>query len=62
VKLPDPPENAPSGKVPRSALVIIIVILGGMLTVALYANVQHWKRDKIETVIVTPVATPTATP
>lgn len=62
MKLPDPPENAPSGKVPRSALVVMTVILGGMLTVSLYANVQHWNRDKIEKVIVTPVATPTATP
>jgi hypothetical protein len=62
VKLPDPPENAPSGKVPRAAFVIMIVILAGMGVVALYANVQHWRRDKIETVIVTPVPTPTATP
>jgi hypothetical protein len=40
----------------------MIIMLAGMVMVALYANVQHWRRDKIETVIVTPVATPTATP
>jgi hypothetical protein len=40
----------------------MIVMLAGMLIIAIYANVQHWKRDQIETVIVTPVATPTATP
>jgi hypothetical protein len=62
VKLPDPPDNTPSGKVPRSALIIMGVMLAGMVTVAIYANVQHLKRDKIETVIVTPVATPSATP
>ena len=62
VKLPDAPDDAPSGKVPRSALIIMVVMLAGMVTVAIYANVQHWKRDQIETVIVTPVATPIATP
>lgn len=35
------------------------IILAGMLTVAIYSNVQRWRRDKIETVIVTPVPTPT---
>lgn len=38
------------------------VILGAMAFVSIYANVQRWRRDKIETVIVTPAASPSATP
>lgn len=62
VKLPEPPEAPPSSAVPKPAVIMMIVILAGMALMALYANVQNWRRDKIETVIVTPVATPTATP
>lgn len=38
------------------------IILAGMAFVAIYANVQNWRRDKLETVIVTPVAEPTPAP
>jgi hypothetical protein len=62
VKLPDSPENAPSGKVPRSALIMMILIVTGMLAIATYSNVQNWRRDKIEKVIVTPIAIPTPSP
>ena len=62
MKLPEPPDDAPSAKAPKAALVMIIAILAGMIAVSIYSNVQRWRRDKIETVIVTPVATPTATP
>jgi hypothetical protein len=41
---------------------MIVTVLAGMSLVSIYSNVQRWRRDKIETVIVTPVATPTATP
>jgi uncharacterized protein involved in exopolysaccharide biosynthesis len=61
VKLPQPPENPPSPKAPTAALVVMAVILIGMLMVAIYSNVQRWRRDKIETVIVTPIPTPSAT-
>lgn len=37
---------------------MIVTVLVGMLAVAIYSNVQRWRRDQIETVIVTPVATP----
>ena len=62
MNLPEPSENAPSAKAPKAALIMIVAILAGMLAVSIYSNVQRWRRDKIETVIVTPVATPTATP
>ncbi len=38
------------------------VIALGLALVSVYANVQYWRRDKIETVIVTPAASPAATP
>ena len=37
------------------------VIVAAMVLVALYANVQRWRREKIETVIVTPEASPSPT-
>jgi hypothetical protein len=60
VKLPQPPENPPSSKAPTAALVLMAIILAGMLAIAIYSNVQRWRRDTIDTVIVTPVPTPTA--
>ena len=60
VNLPQPPENPPSPKAPGVALVLMAIILAVMLSVSIYSNVQRWRRDKIETVIVTPVPTPTA--
>jgi hypothetical protein len=63
MKLPEPPPPNPRfSRAPKSALVIMLVILAAMALVSIYANVQRWRRDKIETVIVTPVALPSATP
>jgi hypothetical protein len=60
VKLPQPSETPPLSKAPTAALVLMAIILTGMLAVSIYSNVQRWRRDKIDTVIVTPVPTPTA--
>ena len=49
-------------RVPRSGLIMMGIIVAAMALLALYANVQKWRRDKIETVIVTPVSTPTPSP
>jgi hypothetical protein len=63
MKLPEPPPPNPrSSRAPKSALAIMLVIVVAMVLVSIYANVQRWRRDKIETVIVTPVASPSATP
>ena len=40
----------------------MMVILVALALVALYANVQKARRDKIEKVTITPVSTATATP
>jgi hypothetical protein len=62
MKMPEPSENAPSPKAPKAAVVMMVVILSGMALMAVFSNVQRWRRDKIETVIVTPVALPSPTP
>jgi hypothetical protein len=49
-------------KASKAALVTIIVVLAVMSLVALHLNWIHWRRDKIEQVIVTPIATPTPSP
>jgi hypothetical protein len=49
-------------KVPQAAIRAIIVILVTMALLAIYANVQRLRRDKLETIIVTPLATPSPSP
>ena len=38
----------------------MIIILAVLALVAVFANVQRARRNKLETVIVTPIATPSA--
>jgi hypothetical protein len=52
----------PSKPVPSGGIIVMAIILVAMALLALYANVQKWRRNKIETVIVTPVATATPSP
>ena len=59
MNLPEPSEKISSAQAPWSALVVMVVILVAMAALAIYSNVQRWRRAKIETVIVTPVPTPT---
>jgi len=49
-------------KAPKIAIRAIIVILVTMALLAIYSNVQKWRRDNLETIIVTPVATPSPSP
>jgi cell division septal protein FtsQ len=52
----------PSERVPKIALKMMLIVLAAMLFVAIYSNVQRWRREKIENVIVTPEVAPTPTP
>jgi len=45
-------------KLPPIAIRAVVVMLAVFGLVAIYSNVQRFRRDKIETVIVTPIATP----
>jgi hypothetical protein len=55
------PREPDSSPVPKIAVRMIIVILIAMALLSIYSNVQRWRRDKIETVIVTPAASPSPT-
>ncbi len=57
-----PTADDPS-RAPRSGLILMIIIVAGVALVALYANVQKARRDKIEKVTIIPISeTPTASP
>jgi hypothetical protein len=62
VKLPEAPKASRASTVPKPALIMMIVIVVAMALVSIYANVQHWRRDKLETVIITPAESPAASP
>jgi len=49
-------------KIPPLAVRAMILIVAMMALVAIYANVQRLRKDKIETVIVTPIGTPSPSP
>ena len=55
---PDDPTRAP-----RSGLILMLVIVVALALVAIYANVQKARRDKIEKVTIIPISeSPTASP
>lgn len=52
------PENdANLSRAPRTGVRLMVVILIGLALVAIYANVQKARRDKIERVTITPAST-----
>jgi hypothetical protein len=51
--------NGEASRAPRSGLRMMVIIVAGVALVAIYANVQRVRQDKIEKVIVTPVSTAT---
>jgi FtsZ-interacting cell division protein ZipA len=57
-----PTADDPS-RAPRSGLILMLIIVGAVALIALYANVQKARRDKIETVTIIPVSSsPIASP
>jgi hypothetical protein len=59
VNLPPPSRGeTPSSRAPKSALALGIVVIVAMALIVLYANVQRWRRAKIETVTITPASSP----
>ncbi len=53
--------SSPDPQVSKIALVVMLVIVVVFALVALYANAQRLRRDKIESVTITPAASPSAT-
>ena len=50
-------KEANVSRAPRLGVRLMVVILIGLALVAIYANVQKARRDKIERVTITPAAT-----
>ncbi len=48
--------------VSKNVLVLMLVIVSVFALVALYANVQKWRHDKIESATFIPAFSPTASP
>jgi len=53
-------DTPPSSRVPKSGVVLMLVIVVAMALLALYANLQRFRRDQVETVIVKAAPSPSA--
>jgi hypothetical protein len=63
VNAPQPSAEEPKpATVSKTVLRLLLVILIAFGLVALYANVQRLRRNKIETVTFTPASSPTESP
>jgi hypothetical protein len=51
-----------SYRVRKSCVVLMLVIVGSMALLAVYANIQRSRRDQVETVNVTPATSSPARP
>ena len=57
-----PAKKLRSPQVPRSAVVLMIIILASLAVVAVFANIQRLRRGQIETVVVVPASSITPQP
>jgi hypothetical protein len=57
-----PSDKFRSRQVPRSALTLMIVIIASLALVALFANIQRFRRGQIETIVVVPTGSATPQP
>jgi hypothetical protein len=57
-----PAEKLQSLQVPRSVIVLMIIILSSLALVAVFANIQRFRRGEIETVVVVPASSTTPQP
>jgi len=55
-------EAPPPSQVPKSGVVLMLIILGAMALLAVYANIQRFRREQIETVVVMPTTSPSTPP
>jgi hypothetical protein len=55
-----PGEERKSAHVPKNILQLMLGIVIVLAAVTLYANVQRWRRNKIETVLFTPTEAPSS--
>jgi hypothetical protein len=63
VNSPQPPaEKFRSPQAPRSAVVLMIIIVASLALVAIFANIQRFRREQIETIVVVPAGSTTPQP
>jgi hypothetical protein len=55
-------EKFRSPQVPRSAVVLMIIIVASLALVTIFANIQRLRRGQIETIIVVPANSTTPQP
>jgi len=53
------PEKFQSSRVSKGMLLLMFIIVGSLAFLAIFANIQSFRRGEIETVLVTPAASPT---
>jgi hypothetical protein len=54
--------SQPPSRVSRGARILMLVVLGALILLSLYANVQRLRRDKVETVAFTLSKSPLPSP
>jgi hypothetical protein len=57
-----PTEKLRSRQIPRTAVVLMIIIVASLALVAIFANIQRLRRGEIETIVVVPVSSATPQP
>jgi hypothetical protein len=57
-----PAKKIQSPRVPRSVVILMVVIVTAFALVAIFANVQRLRRGQIETVVVLPASSATPQP
>jgi cell division septal protein FtsQ len=57
-----PAEKLRSSQVPRTAVVLMIIIVASLALVAIFANIQRLRRSQIETIVVVPASSTTPQP
>ncbi|HEU0274475.1 MAG TPA: hypothetical protein VFQ83_08120 [Candidatus Udaeobacter sp.] len=55
-------EKLRSTQVPQIAVVLMIIIIVSLTLVAVFANIQHFRRHQIETIVITPASSTTPVP
>jgi hypothetical protein len=57
-----PGEKFRSPQVPRSAVVLMIIIVASIALLAIFANIQRLRRNQVETIVVRPAGSITPQP
>jgi hypothetical protein len=55
----EPPQPS---RVPKNGVVLILIILGSMALLAVYANIQRFRREQVESVVIQATSPSAPTP